>query len=169
MKWTDGAPSMRESYRDAPVWCRCRINAFLDSVDVGEHFVHGDLEAYSCEFRSVCSGAIVPWTAPVSDTSSGLVGAPDHGGHVGPCRSHLWLQHHSLRGSKGHNASAVAPVRRWRKCESRAFARTQASSLDWTRSCPAVWRRMYRKRHPRSSWASPQWDPCPSHRGEYCN
>ena len=29
-----------------------RINAFLDNVDVGEHFVHGELEAYSCE----CSG-----------------------------------------------------------------------------------------------------------------
>ena len=31
-----------------------RINAFLDNVDVGEHFVHGELEAYSCEcFRSL--------------------------------------------------------------------------------------------------------------------
>ena len=26
----------------------CRINTFLDNVDVGEYYVHGDLEAYSC-------------------------------------------------------------------------------------------------------------------------
>lgn len=26
----------------------CRINTFLDNVDVGEYVVHGDLEAYSC-------------------------------------------------------------------------------------------------------------------------
>ena len=27
----------------------CRIDTFLDNVDVGEYYVHGDLEAYSCE------------------------------------------------------------------------------------------------------------------------
>lgn len=28
---------------------QCRINTFLDNVDVGEYYVHGDLEAYSCK------------------------------------------------------------------------------------------------------------------------
>lgn len=27
----------------------CRLNSFLDHVDVGEYIVEGDLEAYSCE------------------------------------------------------------------------------------------------------------------------
>lgn len=30
----------------------CRINTFLDNVDVGEYYVHGDLEAYSCMVMS---------------------------------------------------------------------------------------------------------------------
>ena len=33
----------------------CRLNAFLDNVDMGEYQVHGDIEAYSCESRSELS------------------------------------------------------------------------------------------------------------------
>lgn len=32
-------------------WAACRINAFLDGVDVGDLIVKGDLEAYSCACR----------------------------------------------------------------------------------------------------------------------
>ena len=29
----------------------CRITTFLDNIDVGDYYVHGDLEAYSCEMK----------------------------------------------------------------------------------------------------------------------
>lgn len=30
----------------------CRLNSFLDNVDVGELVVRGDLEAFSCKFTA---------------------------------------------------------------------------------------------------------------------
>ena len=37
-----------------------RINSFLDSVDVGDLIVKGDLEAYSCEQRRRCRLPLPP-------------------------------------------------------------------------------------------------------------
>jgi hypothetical protein len=36
----------------------CRINSFLDHVDVGEYVVYGDLEAYSCKRDSSAEPAL---------------------------------------------------------------------------------------------------------------
>lgn len=47
-----------------------RINAFLDSVDVGEHFVHGDLEAYSCKLAGLDKKLSRSLEADVQEASS---------------------------------------------------------------------------------------------------
>ena len=42
------------------MFLRYRINTFLDNVDVGEYYVHGDLETYSCK---TTTAAMQSWHA----------------------------------------------------------------------------------------------------------
>lgn len=48
-----------------------RINSFLDSVDVGDLIVKGDLEAYSCEHACLCAGLLAWRAAPLSARACG--------------------------------------------------------------------------------------------------
>ncbi len=42
-----------------------RITTFLDNIDVGDYYVHGDLEAYSCEMKQSAACFVSCESTPV--------------------------------------------------------------------------------------------------------